>query len=724
MAQRPKPQIDRSTGPVLKELREQYWGRMSKTRQAANDARTLLADRLGITVAETVKLAGAENWVARLPHQLTGPQRVRQQAIAKQTRLKRSVTAGGYSAQSVSTRLEQPLNAIMRHDKAGFPKADVLDNLLFEGLCFGTVSTPLSDWRWSEATLYDRDGSVAKRFRIDAKGRMDGESEYGGLDLSRATAAVEAERHDFLARHLPFRQNAHSIRNCAPIWGKDHGPDGPNLEGLIVETWWTVTELHREGVLIGKQKDGSDAQWYPLGAIGQGDSSTGGGTGKQVRVIEAWLSDTDGGPYVSRWVDDPRCGEYVFTETKDGDLAPWVTDLAALCKDKAGKPLGFSQLPISHGWGLGWSSADVDDRALTFTAPFAQGWRNINSKLTAINTWTQLACYPPLIEKLPFGGPDDEGLDGEQLAAPDFQPGKLTRVRGEVYEMVLRGPGPAVMETMQIEMGENKVEMPGSGKDGAQSGYAMTLAQAFESDALTTVTQSERKMQSMHGSLILEGAKFLGEAYEPIRVYEIAEVLIEQAKPSPTRQLLTLDPALIGDSYDVEAIERKVPGQNPALTQQRMGQVEAGMMSLLTFFEEEGYESPEDEVAKIKYEKILDSEPGMATVLRLLEQTVSDRFVEQLQKAISQGQANPQTGLPVGLVDGLNGPPQMMAPQVGQQLAPGQGPGPGVPGLGSPDPAQASLMGAVAGGLQTGPIQQSLAAGGQLPQTPLQGPLR
>lgn len=724
MAKRPKPQPDRSTGPVLREIRSTYWDRMAKTRRAANDARALLADRLGITVAETVALAGAENWVARLPHQLTGPQRVRQQAIAKQTRLKRSVTAGGYSAQSVSTRLEQPLNAIMRNDKAGFPKADVLDNLLFEGLCFGTVSTPLSDWRWSESTLYERDGSVAKRFRIDEKGRMEGENGYASLDLGRAAAAARAERHDFLARHLPFRQNAISIRNSAPIWGKDRGPDGPNLEGLIVETWWTVTELHREGVLIGKQADGSDAQWYPLGAIGQGDSGTAGGHGKQVRVIEAWLSDDDGGPYVSRWVDDARYGEYVFTEQQDGSLSPWVTNLAELCKDKDGNALGFSRLPISHGWGLGWSSADVDDRALPFTAPFSPGWKNINSKMTAINTWTQLACYPPLIEKLPFGGPDDEGLDGEQLAAPDFQPGKLTRVRGEVYEMVLRGPGPAVMSTIQLEMGENKVEMPGSGKDSAQSGYAMTLAQAFESDALTTVGQSERKMQAMHGSLIIEASKFLGEAYEPIRVYEIAEVLIEQAKPSPTRQLLTLDPALIGDSYDVEAIERKVPGQNPALTQQRMGQVEAGMMSLLTFFEEEGYESPEDEVAKIKYEKILDSEPGMATVLRLLEQTVSDRFVEQLQKAISRGQANPQTGLPVGLAQGLNGPPQQMASPVAQQLTPGAAPGPGVSGLGSPDPAQAALLGQVAGGLQIAPMQNSLAAGGELPQTPLQGPLR
>lgn len=143
-------------------------------------------------------------------------------------------------------------------------------------------------------------------------------------------------------------------------------------------------------------------------------------------------------------------------------------------------------------------------------------------------------------------------------------------------------------------------------------------------------------------------------------------------------------------------------------------------MSLLTFFEEEGYESPEDEVAKIKYEKILDSEPGMATVLRLLEQTVSDRFIQQLQEAISKGQANPQTGLPVGLAQGVTPPP----PDVAAQLQPGQAPGPEVPGLGSPDPAQAALMGAVAGGLQIGPVQNSLAGGGELPVTPLQGAMR
>ena len=54
------------------------------------------------------------------------------------------------------------------------------------------------------------------------------------------------------------------------------------------------------------------------------------------------------------------------------------------------------------------------------------------------------------------------------------------------------------------------------------------------------------RMASQHASYVVEAAKFLGECYEPIRVYQIADVLLEQKNPSDVEQMMTLEPGLIG----------------------------------------------------------------------------------------------------------------------------------------------------------------------------------
>src|SRR5215207_6589802 len=104
----------RITGPQLVEMRDHYWNLMPKTRAAATTARQLLAGELGVTLPESVQLAGADAWVADLPHKRMAPQRLRQKLIARRWEIKRAVTSAGYRAQSVSTRLEAPLNAIMK----------------------------------------------------------------------------------------------------------------------------------------------------------------------------------------------------------------------------------------------------------------------------------------------------------------------------------------------------------------------------------------------------------------------------------------------------------------------------------------------------------------------------------------------------------------------------------------------------------------------------------
>lgn len=696
------PLVDprRFTGAQVRELREHYFPLMEKTRKAATDARWHLAMKGALALPGDVVVAGGENWISRLPHQYTMPQKTLQSAIARKWTIKRSVTSGGFGASSVATRLEQPLNAIMRDKAAGFPWAKANDLILNEGIAFGTVSLAPADWQ-SGPTLYQPDAQtlepskLEKRFSFDAQGRLRGDPGYdvSTVNLDRAASMMTGEMHDHMARHLPFRQNVYSIRSCAPIWGP-----ALDLEGLIVESWWTPQALLRRKISFSTDK--TRVQLYPLGAITEGDTSNG---AAPIKILEAWLTDEDGNPYVS-YVGEGKDGP-LYAWTENGE--PWTVDLSRLGPNK---DVGLTRLPISWGWGLGWPAADLDERAMTLIAPFLQSWKNIDSLLTAVITWAQWRAFPALIEEDPIGAAADASIEDDEPGTPDIGFMKITKVRGKITEIGTQGIANGVLQAVGIMMGEVKQEQPGGEKQGGSSGIALSLGEAFAADALTTVHESVLEMAGMHASFVLEGAKVLGTAYEPIRVYNLADVLIEQKKPSSTKQMLILDPELIGDSFDVEAVSVKTPGENPAVRQQNAALVQEGFYSKRWFLEEDGYDSPESMQMEVAWEKALESEPGQAAVFRLLEQFVSDEFTRQITAAITVGQANPQTGLPAGYAQGTSPPPDML--QAGPQATGGMA------GMGTPNPAAASLAGAVGAGM-LGSTQPMLQAGGAMPQNPL-----
>lgn len=702
----------RFVGPVVRELRDHYWTLMQGTRNAATEARKHLAMKGELVLPGDLKEAGAENWISRLPHQWTGPQKILQSCIAKQWEIKRSVTSGGFGASSVATRLEQPLHAIMKDDKAGFPWRAANDLILNEGLAFGTVQLATASWS-SWPTLYQpgtdtlEPQALEKRFAIDAQGRLRGDEGYDAatVNLDRANRLRLDERHDTMARNLPFRQRAYSIRQCAPIWGDDL-----TLEGLIVEKWFTPQELIRRKVYFSKDK--TRAQLYPLGAVEEGDPSN--GASSRIKVTEAWLTDEDGLPYISLCGHDAGGAALYSWRESDGDLEPWTIDLSQIGPEH-GPKLALTRLPISWAWGLGWPAADFDERAMAFIAPYLQSWKNLDSLMTAIIVFAQWRAFPALVEEDAIGAQAMASLDDDEPDTPDLGFMKITKVRGKITEIGSQGIAPGILQAMSILNGETKAETPGGDAGNLETGFAMSLNQAFSNDALTTVHESVLDMASMHASYVLEGAKLLGQAYdEPVRVYQLADVLVEQKKPSPTRQLLTLDPELIGDSYDVKAVNVKVPGENPAVRQQNAGLVKEGFYSKRWFLENDGYPSPEAMQQEVMWERALESEPGMAATFRLLEQFVSDTFTQQIVDAITAGSANPQTGLPTGYAQGLAGPPPDLlqsGPQAGQ-----------MPGLSTPNPAASALAGQVGAGLQTSAIQRAASAGGVVPANLAGGP--
>lgn len=706
----------RYTGREVKDMRDHYWPKMSRTRDLATEARQLLAGELGITLPEEVVIAGADAWVGDTPHRLTGPQQVRQDLLAKRWEMKRPRAGGGQRAGSVATRIEQPLDAIMKDERAGFPWVPVNDITLIEGLAFSTVSVTLADWR-KYPELYpgspETIGDISKMnplYAVDAEGRFRGDEGYDQrtVDPDKARRELQRDRDDHMARHLPFRQRAYSIRSCAPIFGGDASM--PELEGLIIETHWSQREFKRRGVRVSRtatDRDGSDL--YPLGAIGEGDS--GSAFGGHLTVIEAWLLDDDGRPYITYCVESGT-GEWLpaWRERRDASgIEAYVIDLSRICKDKRGEWHGFTRLPISWGWGLGWSTADLDKRTLPYTKPFQQGWRNFDALMTTVIAANMFLAFPALIEKVSIAEMSDESLDEKKPAAPDIKMLKITQVTGDITNVGGQGPHPSVFEAMRMALGENKAEQAGGEQGPGASGFALTLQEALKQNALTTCHDTVMEMASMNGSFVLEACKFLGECYEPVRVYKLADVLLESTEPSDTGKPMVLEPGLIGTNYDIKAITVRVPGENPAKRQQDAALVKEGFYDNVWFLEQDGYSAPEEMAARVAYQQMLQSPEGQMAVMRMVTQYVSDTFVDQIMEAIAAQQANAQ-GLPTGFADGTTLPPE----QQGMLAAGPQATG-GMDGLGTPNPAASALAGQVGGGLQTQSLNRVAEGGGALP---------
>ena len=270
-------------------------------------------------------------------------------------------------------------------------------------------------------------------------------------------------------------------------------------------------------------------------------------------------------------------------------------------------------------------------------------------------------------------------------------------------------------------------EAAGNAQQNASSGFQASLGEGFEEDALSSVHDSRKAMFAENASFVLEGCKLLADAYgENVRVYQIADVLLQQKQPSPTDQILEVDTKIVGASYWVEAVDVVRPGDNPVRDQQNAAMVKEKLMSTRQFLEQRGDESPEATKAEIDYETILESPEGLKYRMMMLQQYVDNTFTEQLVAAINAGQAHPQTGLATGYAQGTTPPPGMQggppgAPPPPQMLEAGPQASGGMSGMQVPNPAAAAAAGVYAGGLQQAPAQRALAAGGAMPSNGLAG---
>ena len=710
---------DRMSGADLDDLLQQHWDTMARTRQAAQDERKVLAGEDRFVLPEDLVLAGAEHYVAEIPHPYTVPQRVRQKLIASRPSL--NIPLGpkglGITAQRQTTRVEQPLNAICEDDRAGFAWEDAADILLFEGWCAGITVVDPADWIKHPSPWDDENERVwKKRYRVKANGQPADDGDE--VDDARARRMAEADLATFRARNVPIRHRAISILDCAPIFGRD-----PRVvEGLLVVQEYSLSYL--------KRKYHFDSHDLGLATItGSNDQNDGtnttspNGAQRTISLIEAWLYDDEGVPYVSYAIRgaNNRTVEARW-KTKDaynGEIA--TIDLR--------ERFGLDRLPVAWAWGLGTSDRNPDRRALPFTRPFSQGWRSVRAKLTSINIHVANRAYPILLEEDPIGAQAaDAGLDAVDETPIELKQMGITKVRGKITELGTQGISNDVYKAIELELGSIESEAPGkSNKE--QSGFSQSMAEAFEAMALTTVRQGLARLYEAHGSFVLEAGKRLpevgkrngGSGYAPIMVFRSTDVPVSDNPGNGDRhEPMELDPDLIDETFTVRATYEK--SMSIPERQQSMEEVERRLKTRRKHLEDVGDKSPETTELELLAEDQRSLPEYQKAMLALVAEIRGEEDMEQIAQGQQEGVMNGD-GLAAALGMGVQPPLALLpGPQMGQ---PGpQMPGAMVPGVpqdgsvtgGAPSNyGQSALAGVVGGASMAGPINNAISSGGIIP---------
>lgn len=707
----------RLTGPELNDVLTQYWSGMDRTRRNAEKSNTVIAGEDRFVMPSSFAIAGADQYIAAIPHPRTVPQRALQGVIKSRPHL--GIPLGpkglGITGQRLTTRVEQPLNAICEDERAGFQWETSCATILFEGWCAGITILDPADWlKHPSAWDDDKSRTWKRRYRVDEHGRSEDQENYSGkVDSSRARKLHQMDLDVHRARNVPIRHRAISIRNSAPIFGPDL-----SVEGLLISQEFSTSYLRR------KYRFGEGGLTTPTGSNAQ--DGTGGTTSYSgdgtMTLIEAWLIDEDGLPYVSYCVKG-RGGSAIEAKWKGGDYDGQIATIDLKSR------FGLARLPVTWAWGLGNpAETNPDRRAMGFLEPFMQGWSSVRAKMTAINVATMFGGFPILIEESDGPGiaiSGEGGIEDDEPNKPDLQPLKITSATPGTKLRVLeiQAVNPEVFKAIDLELGANESESPGkSNKD--QSGFSQSMAEAFEERALTTVQKGLKALYEAHGSFTLEAGKRLpergrdpdvkGSGYAPIMVFASTDVPpTDKPGADNHNEPMELDPDLIDETFN--CVARYAASMSIPEEQQSMEAVARNLKTRRRHLEDKGDENPEQTEIELMLEAIRGTPEWQKYAMKLMSEAQGAEELEEIARAQAEGLAD-EDGLATGLELGVAPVPPPGAMQALQQGAPGVPVDGSVTGGAAPNYGQSALAGIAAGGSMAGPISVATQAGGIVPQ--------
>lgn len=680
----------------MMELQEAYWGALDGSRRRIEDARALVRGDVPTPLPEAVRAQGFQKASFDGPESSTVPLHLLNKLASKRPELKRHPIGQGIAAESTATRLEQWGNAAM--DRL-FSWDDAADLCLIEGEAAAIVQLAGSQFG-RLPDLYADDGSEEYNpsYARDASGRGPADDGYTRPDHARTARAYTAARLDWMGRHFPLEVRVLSRLQQVPINPRLVG-QRVEIDGLLVRSRYSRTGLIKRGWRWEGMQDGYQSQ--ATGVAGNG--TTWGGL-DEVTLYEAWLEDEDG-PFAAFSVD----GKPTRKES-DGDeeLVDGVLDLK--------EAWGVTTLPIAYTYGLRWADPDPDRRSIQFPLLLKGMWEAQNVIRSAMTYHTFATAFlgfayrpdPAVVKAMA-----DAGLP----LTVDVKPMSVIPIAGDLSPLVHPGSGRdalALYASYARSADEQGPAAAALGGGTADSAIGQTVQGRDAMVAVHHAGEGARLLYERVGGLLLEVGCAVSEKFDsPLPIARNLDTPIAQPGPesSPSRAPIMLRHRDAGGVYEYTATFVKQRGEDLAKRQQNVELVNRRLMTVRQFLDEDGDPAPEITEAAIAAEDLAKTPVVQARRLRLAAQYAGDQEQATLLRAMAEQQAAPNSTVeqpvPMGLLEGVAGPPGMGGPQPG---APG--PGASVPGVSMGSMAGSQLGGIVGAGMQAGPVQAIAAAGG------------
>lgn len=689
------------THAQIRAVETAYWPLFQKTRHRADMSRKLTTGQLEASIPQEFVDAvdSVDPFRVDTPFKYTEPLSIKQALSKVRAEVKREPSGIGPRAMTNATRIEQGISAVMDRTEGGFRWDALIDLELMEGAAAHiTMPVPADPLGWP--LMMDEDGNLKPRYKIDAKGRRDGDADYEGLSLGTGSELYRKDVDRWLRDHPLVDYYPVSILDCAPIIGRR------GLRGLLTREVYTESELFEDGFFWDEQAGfltplGSpDASFGASGGLpGAVTDIAGGAPGAQRILYGLWVYDKRTQCPIVAYCVGGKGGYYrTWREDDDGEEKAAIINLK--------KRFGMRRLPISFQYGQSWFTTDPDLRSMPYTSAFHRGWLAVDQMFTVDLIHHYRFGMSGLIEQI--DNPDLARVILEKNVPIDLniRPMGVARVFGKVGPSVPAPSSSGMSEKAAMLLGltEQTTDSDVTGAS-AETGFGKTVAAAYARDARYQVSEAVRRHHEASASFtaeILTGMARKMERSIPI-AGNFAVPIAAEGGQSSTRDVLEWTETLCGDDFTVTSEFAKEFGDNLALQQQAAEFVDRGLKPRRWFHEFTGERSPEVVEAEILSDKMLASEQGIADTFALVAKIQGERDKAAVLELQASGEVGPD-GLPSGLMDEMQGmgqpalPPGQPAPQGGSMT-----------GIGSPGGAM--LGSEVSAGMMSGPAANVGQAG-------------
>lgn len=635
-----------------------------------------------------------------LPGQILRPMHNHNVLSRKDAKLKRYTSGTGVTALARATRIEQWVNPMI--DKLA-SWDEITGMLQDDGEMAGMVVPAGADWNRKPPPFRvddsNQDSDILPEWWRDHDA-MGIEAYVGKRDAMAKAYSAKNTREAFEEALRDWELDNPEIKvrlihatDCVPVGLRIDG-DGPSVQGLLIRSLWTRHELIRREFIWG---NGPLLSEMPK----EGP--------RDVEVLEGWLTDGNGMPYLV------YCIQGMPTVwgggASDRDWA--MVDLH--------KKYGMTKLHAFYEYGWHRSVRDPDMRGMPFSYPTASAELSMQAMVGAaiVNFWSR--GHGARGFKIDVNTPREAYMDDSGLRKVSWEPGgDIPILPGEVVDLLPQVLSPDVWRIFDVLDGTVASEGPPPGAFGGEgpgSGRERTVIRRHIEDSQAQILAGSLRMKQKLGMGVLELACTMTSKGKcrPIPT-ETKIPIATEGKGNDRRGLIvTLDPTDCQRNYSLEAYFEPNLADNLGMAELAKGLVQAGLRPRRWFHEQIlGDTNPEQTEAEIVSDHLIYSEEGLADIRQLADQIQNNERSKQRDKLRADGRVSP-SGAPLAMAGGLRGPGGGGAPAaMGGPQTPAAG-GPGPVGVSLPTSPQGMLGGQVAADLQTGPArgdEQALALGG------------